>query len=238
MRGGKSREVETEMRKPSSRSVKEEEIRKELQGFREKALELGASAAEIIPTSDVVVEERVWMKCLVPRCAALRDGGSPYCPPHTPHPDFMRKVFSQYDWAILFKTDVKPLEDYIPTSEVRAKEMLSQRRQPQEGPGFHEKTWEILGRLESYVQSKGYALAMGFSAGSCKHYLCHGAPCGVFQNGNCRFPFRARPSMEAVGIDVFDLVNKVGWDIYMIRSVEPDLSVIPCAISVGIVLIY
>jgi predicted metal-binding protein len=228
--------LEKETRRLSSRLVKEEEIHKDLQGFREKALALGASAAEIIPTSHIVVEERVWMKCLVPRCAALRDGGSPYCPPHTPHPDFMRKVFSQYDWAILFKTDIKPLEDYIPTSEAHAKELLS-KGGTQGGRGFHEKTWEILGQLESYAQSKGYDLAMGFSGGSCKHNLCHGAPCGVFQNGNCRFPFRARPSMEAVGIDVFGLASKVGWDIYMIRSVEPDLSVIPCAISVGIVLI-
>lgn len=233
----KVRKVEKETRRSSSRLVKEEEIRRDLQEFREKALAWGASAAEVIPTSHVVVEERVWMKCLVPRCAALRDGGSPYCPPHTPHPDFMRKVFSQYDWAILFKTDVEPLEDYIPTSEIRAKEMLSQRRDPQGVRGFHEKTWEILSRLESYAQSKSYALAMGFSAGSCKHNLCHGAPCGVVQSGNCRFPFRARPSMEGVGIDVFDLANKVGWDVYMIRSVEPDLDVIPCAISVGMVLI-
>ena len=160
--------VGKQTRKPSSRKVKEEDIRKELQGFKEKALELGASAAEVIPTSYVVVEERVWMKCLVPRCFGIRDGGSPYCPPHTPHPDFMRKVFSQYHWAVLFKRDVEPLGDYIPTSKTRAKEMLSQQGRPQGGQRFHEKTWEILGQLESYVQSKGYDLAMGFSGGNCK----------------------------------------------------------------------
>ena len=44
--------------------------------------------------------------------------------------------------------------------------------------------------------------------------------------------------MEAVGIDVFDLCQKVGWDAYMIRTVEPDLSVIPAGVSVGIVFIY
>jgi predicted metal-binding protein len=229
-------EVEEQTRKPSSRILREEDVRKDLQGFRGKALELGASAAEVIPATYVVVEERVWMKCLVPRCGALRDGGSPYCPPHTPHPDFMRKVFSQYKWTVLFKTDVKPLEDYIPTSEARAKEMRSQQSQPQ-GRGFHEKTWEILCRLESYAQSKGYDLAMGFGASSCKLNLCHGAPCGVFQDGSCRFPLRARPAMEGVGIDVFDLASKVGWDAYMIRNVEPDLRVIPCGISVGIVFV-
>ena len=231
-------EVHKESRRPSCRTVRDEDLHKDLERFRAKALELGASAAEVIPTSYVVVEERVWMKCLVPRCFGIRDGGSPYCPPHTPHPDFMRKVFSQYHWAVLFKRDVEPLGDYIPTSKTRAEEMLSQRGRPKGGQRFHEKTWEIVGQLESYAQSEGYDLAMGFSGGNCKFNLCHGATCGVIENGNCRFPLQARPSMEAVGIDVFDLATKVGWDIYMIRSVEPELNVIPCAVSIGIVFIY
>ena len=54
----------------------------------------------------------------------------------------------------------------------------------------------------------------------------------------CRFPSLARPSMEAVGIDVFGLATKVGWDAYMIRCIEPNLSEIPSAMSVGIVFIY
>ncbi len=54
-------------RKPSSRTVKEEELRKDLERFKEKALEFGASAAAVIPASQVIVEERVRMKCLVPR---------------------------------------------------------------------------------------------------------------------------------------------------------------------------
>ena len=228
--------VRKTMRKPSSREVKEEELHKDLDRFREKALELGASAAEIIPASYVVVEERVWMKCLVPRCPLMQDSGSPYCPPHTPQPDFMRKVFSQYQWAVLFKRDVAPLQDFIYT-ESMSKAREEKVRAKLKGVGFHGKTHEIVGRLESYVQSEGYYLAMGFTGGACRANLCHGAPCTVFETGNCRFPLRSRPSMEAVGIDVFDLASKVGWDIYMIKSVETDLSVIPRANSIGIVFI-
>ena len=231
----KAIKVQKQTRKPSFRGAKEEDIRRDMERFREKALELGASAAEAIPASYVVVEERVRMKCLVPRCRALRDGGTPYCPPHTPEPDFMRKVFSQYRWAVLFKEDITPLADYIPTSEAQRRETRppSERRQ-----GFHEKTLDIVDWLESHAQSEGYDLALGFSGGSCKSNLCHGVPCAVFQNGSCRFPLRARPSMEAVGIDVFGLASKVGWDMYMIRSIEPDLDTIPCGSSVGIVFIY
>ena len=228
-------EVQKQTRKASTRTAKEEDVLKDLERFREKALEFGADAAEVIPASHVVVDERVWMKCLVPRCVGLQNGGSPYCPPHTPQPDFMRKVFSQYRWAVLFKRNVEPLENYIPTPQTRPEEIRSQM--VGEG-GFHGKTHQIVDLLESYAQSEGYDLAMGFTGGTCRINLCHGAPCAVFQDGSCRFPLRARPSMEAVGIDVIDLAIKVGWDVYMIRLREPDLSVIPRGISVGIVLIY
>jgi hypothetical protein len=43
--------------------------------------------------------------------------------------------------------------------------------------------------------------------------------------------------MEGVGIDVYNLATKVGWDIYpiAIRDVDPDS--VGCAISVGMVLV-
>ena len=222
-------------RKPSLRTAKYEELRQDLLDFQEKALEFGASAAEVIPASHVVVQERVWMKCLVPRCDEA--GLSPYCPPNTPQPDFMRKVFSQYQWAVVFKRDLEPIEDYVPLSETHHKE-LSQLWQKAGGDFFHGKTGEIAGRLESYAQSKGYDLAMGFGIGRCRAAYCGQAPCAVLQGNACRHPLRSRPAPEAVGIDVFDLASKVGWDVYMIRRIEPNLNEIPCAMSVGIVFIY
>ncbi|MDH5696294.1 MAG: DUF2284 domain-containing protein [Dehalococcoidia bacterium] len=224
--------VKQKTRKPSSRAVKEEKLHHDLERFRQKALEFGASAAEVIPASHVVVQERVWLKCLVPRCHMA--GTSPYCPPNTPQPEFMRKVISQYRWAVLLKRDVRPLEDYVATSRAQQKEKPGLAI----GKGFHTKTHEIVGRLEVYAQTEGYDLAMGFACGTCRINLCQGAPCSFIEKGECRFSQRARPSMEGVGIDVFDLCNKVGWDAYMIRNIEPDLSVIPSAVSVGIVFIY
>ena len=218
-------------RKPSSRTVKKEELRRDLERFKQKALEFGASAAEVIPASSVVVQERVWLKCLVPLCHMA--GTTPHCPPNTPQPDFVRKALSQYQWAVLFKRDAKPLEDYIATSVAQQKE-----RGLALGKSFHMKTYEIVGRLEGYAQTEGYDLAMGFACGSCRINLCNGAPCAFIEKGDCRFSSRSRPSMEGVGIDVFDLCQKVGWDAYMVCGVEPDLGVIPSAASVGIVFIY
>ncbi len=227
--------VKKQTRKPSSRTVKDEVVRKDMERFKEKVVELGASAAEVIPASYVLVEERVRMKCLVPRCGALRDGGTPYCPPNTPEPDFMRKVFSQYRWAVMFKRDIPNVADYTVVSDAVRKERLAN---PVTREGFHEKTHDLVNQLESYVQSQGYDMALGFAGGSCKGNLCHGVKCGVILNGSCRFPLRARPSLEGVGIDVFDLANKVGWNTYMMRGVEPEPETIPCGTSIGIVFVY
>jgi hypothetical protein len=43
--------------------------------------------------------------------------------------------------------------------------------------------------------------------------------------------------MEGVGIDVFGLVTKVGWDVYPIAVRDVDPESVGCAISVGIVFI-
>lgn len=226
-------EISKQIRRPSSRTVKKGILKKDLISFREKALELGASAAQVIPSSYVVVQERVWMKCLVPRCPTA--GLTPHCPPNSPQPDFMRKVFNQYQWALLFKRNLEPVEDYVELSETRSSEP---RNRVQKRMNFHKKTWEISGRLESYAQSRGYDLAMAYSAGCCKFSLCGGQPCALSQNEPCRNPFRARPSMEGVGIDVFGLAEKVGWTTYMIRRVEREPNEIPYAVSVGILFIY
>ncbi len=221
----------TEVRRASSRTANAIHLEDDLCRFREMAIELGSSAAEIVPVSLVVVQERVWMKCLVPRCPMA--GRTPHCPPNTPQPEFMRKVFSQYQKALVFRRDLKPVADYTRISETQDAPTGGHRRRP-----FHKQTWEILGQLESHIQSKGYDLAMGFGGGCCNSNLCEMAPCAVSQDQACRHPLRARPSMEAVGIDVFDLASKLGWDAYMIRRVEPNPEEIPSGISVGLILVY
>jgi predicted metal-binding protein len=65
----------------------------------------------------------------------------------------------------------------------------------------------------------GYYLAVGFGAGSCKHTLCsQQESCAALEGKKCRFTLRARPSMEAVGIDVYKMAAEAGWEIYPIGS--------------------
>ena len=207
-----------------SAQVTEEILKADLERYKQKVLELGASQAEVIPAQWVQVDERVRLKCLVPRC--YNYGQCVYCPPYTPEPEFMRQAFNRFSWAVLFRSDVIPVEDVADVS----------RYIPNAVKHFRE-TSELAGKIEILAFADGYYLAMGFAGGSCRDNLCNGMLCQVLDSGLCRFPFRARPSMEAVGIDVYGLVAKVGWEIYPIyNGVDPKL--VPCASSVGVVFIH
>jgi len=217
--------IKTTTARPLGRVLNDEEVQADLERYRQTAMELGASAAAIIPASKVVVDERVRLKCSVPRC--LRAGETPNCPPYAPDLELVRKALGRFSWAVLIKYDVQPLADYAPGS---GKTKEAKRRVL----SFHQKSGEIVTALERQAYKDGHHLAMAFGGGSCKDYLCQGMLCQYLDSGRCRFPHRARPAMEAVGIDVIDLVNKVGWDSYALLD---DLSHVPCAITVGIVFV-
>ena len=203
--------------------VSDKTLRGDLEYFRQKALEFGASMAEIIPASWIQIDERVRLKCAIPLCPYYNK--SIHCPPHAPSIELMRKAVERYSHAILFALDVIPAECF------------SDRSKKQEAAKWSKKAFEIVGRLETLAFGRGYYLAMGYGQASCKKALCGQETCLVLQGGKCPYPLKARPSMEAVGMDVFGLVTKVGWDIYPIyRSVNPDD--VPRALSVGIVFIH
>ena len=207
------------------RTVSEETLKADLESYRQLALEAGASAAVIIPASFVSVDARVRLKCVVPRC--LRAGETPNCPPYAPDLELVRQALSRFSWAVLLKCDIAPIEDYVP-----GKGGGKGQRQTL---SFHQKILEAVYKLERQAYKDGYHLAMGFGGGSCKDYLCKGVICQFLDSGRCRFPHRARPAMEAMGIDVIELISKAGWEAYALLD---DLSLVPCAISVGIVFIY
>jgi len=206
--------------------VSEETLSADLERYRQLAQESGASEVAIIPASHISVDERVRLKCVVPRC--LRAGETPYCPPYAPALDLVRRALGQFSWAVLLRCDVEPMEDYAPR---RGGTKAEQRRTL----SFHRKSNDVVNKLERQAYKDGYHLAMGLGGGSCKDFLCEGLTCQFLDSGRCRFPHRTRPAMEAMGIDVVKLVNRVGWKMYPLLD---DLSLVPCAISVGIVFVY
>jgi len=70
---------------------------------------------------------------------------------------------------------------------------------------------EIVVKLEREIFLEGYYKAFGLGAGPC--YLCK--KCNF---NECRHPYKARPSMEACGIDVFRTVRKNGFTIEVLKD--------------------
>ena len=68
--------------------------------------------------------------------------------------------------------------------------------------------------LERELFLGGYYKAFGMASGPCR--LC--AECDPDEP--CEHPDRARPAMEACGIDVFATVRAAGWKIEVVRSEE------------------
>ena len=72
---------------------------------------------------------------------------------------------------------------------------------------------DIGAELELRIFLAGYYKAFGFGAGPCN--LCR--DCNLER---CRHPEKARPAMEAAGIDVFQTARKAGFPIKVVNSSE------------------
>jgi predicted metal-binding protein len=215
-KGGPSRKI--------SLQIPDDILRRDLETIKQEAFELGASMAEIIPAEWAEIDERVRLKCSVPLCPYYNK--NLYCPPQGPSLDLMRKAIGRYVWALLFALDVIPPEEFADRS-IEREAVLKWAR----------KCLEITGRIETLAFGRGYYLAMGFGQYSCLRILCGQERCLILEGGKCPFPLQSRPSMESVGIDVYRLATRAGWEIYPIyRSVDP--KAVPRALSVGIVFIY
>jgi len=205
-------------------NIPEKKLLENLTDFKNKTVEWGASMAEVISADWVQADERVRLKCSIPLCPYYNH--CIHCPPHTPSPEVMQKIIAQYRYAILLALDVDPVSHFAGSKQER-----------RDSASWSKKCLEVVGSLETLAFHSGYYLAMGFGQASCKKALCGQKRCLVLDGGQCPYPLKARPSMEAVGIDVYGLVTRVGWDIYPIsRSVIPEN--VPRALSVGIVFIH
>ena len=195
----------------------------DLQLYQAKALELGATRAKIIKTSEIPVDERVTLKCQIPRCFGYGTGAN--CPPNTIKPAELREILAKYQWAILF---VKEAPSPV---IVRDKATIKER------VAVYQEVYRIVSEIESLAFYDGHYLAFGLGAGSCRHTFCgQAADCAALKGEKCRFSLRSRPSLEAVGIDVFKMVAAAGWPIYPIgSSAKPDEA--PFGLLAGVIVI-
>jgi predicted metal-binding protein len=181
------------------------QIPQDLEKYRQKALEMGATQAKLIPVQEIPVDDRVPLKCQIPRCFGY--GAGAHCPPHTLKPAELREALQHYQWAVLFIKEVPP--EVIVRDKATIKERVA----------AYQEVFKIVSELESMAFYDGHYLAFGLGAGSCRHTFCgQQEDCQALEGKRCRFSLLARPSMEAVGIDVYKMVAGAGWDIYPIGS--------------------
>jgi len=201
----------------------EAEVQENLVRYRDKVLEMGASHAAIVPVDQIPVDDRVTLKCRVPRCFGY--GVSAHCPPHAMKPSELREYLEKYRWSVFFTKDVPP--EVIVRDKATIKERVA----------AYQDVYKIVSEIESMAFYDGHYLAFGFGAGSCRHTFCgQEKTCQAMQGERCRFSLLARSSMEAVGIDVYRMIASHGWDIYPIGSAAKPGSM-PKGTLAGIVIV-
>jgi predicted metal-binding protein len=166
----------------------------------------GASDAKTVSTTDVTVDESLTHLCRDSGCENY--GLAVNCPPHVSGPAGFKDLLKDYSLAVVFKIDV-------PTETLLSKDNLKMFRSLQ----------TIAAAIEKAAVKSGYSRSKGFAGGSCKRLFCQDHPdCRVLsENGDCRHPHVARPSMSGFGINVSQLMASAGWQMDRItRKTDPE----------------
>jgi predicted metal-binding protein len=173
----------------------------ELRKYMGSALSMGITNAKIIDTKDVVVANWVRLKCQY-GCGGY--GKRLTCPPYSPMPDYTKNMIKEYSLALLMQ-----IEDIPPEKEMKVSRKLK----------------KIVAELEREIFLDGYYKAFGVTSGPCR--LCR--TCNTEKP--CKYPYQARPSMEACGIDVYQTVRNVGFKLEVVRTEDS------CCTHNGLILI-
>ncbi|MEE9324447.1 MAG: DUF2284 domain-containing protein [Dehalococcoidia bacterium] len=184
----------------------------DLRALTDLAIEYGANKAIAIKAEQVVVDERVTMKCKLPPCEWY--GHNLMCPPHSPAATEFREYLKRYHHGILFQVEGVATDDLKSLVQVkdewycrlfRNNDFIQARRDTFTPLWF--RLHGVSMKLEREAVKRGYYLSLGLVAGECR--LCETCDTSL----PCKRPYEARPSMEACGIDVVRTAKNVDWRI-------------------------
>jgi predicted metal-binding protein len=194
----------------NAQTVPKEKNSSEFDFLIKSALDLGAVKAKIIPASEIVVEDRVVLKC---RVGCHMYGQKLVCPPFTPTVDEFRKMLKEYKYALLakFKANAEAAED-VGRSLLRNEFDPATPKELREQALKFWSDWNADKRrlhlaaleLEKAAFNRGYTLAVAFTAGSC--VLCE--KCNV--KSVCVHPTMARYPEHALGVNMKKTAEKAG----------------------------
>ncbi|OGS56914.1 MAG: hypothetical protein A3K60_01855 [Euryarchaeota archaeon RBG_19FT_COMBO_56_21] len=172
-----------------------------------EAKKRGASRAKIVPASIIVLDERVRLKCSVPLCDNY--GRHLLCPPNVMPMDQFRRTLKSFKHALLLQ--IESDYDSLDKSTKHLDADLCTNLEKATGTrGFERKLTQLVEEMEALAFKKGFYLAAGLGGSEC--ILCETCV-GQGSEEPCRHPFRARPSMQALGIDVIRTCESAGMPI-------------------------
>jgi len=165
-----------------------------LQELVDLAITAGATRAAVISTDDISAEKKLAKLCRDPKCENY--GLSQSCPPYVSGPDGFKKYLKGKNHALVVRID---LSSAVLFSEQRTEIMRL----------LH----EIVAHVEKSAIEMGFSDSSAFAGSSCKKIFCREYQnCNALSDdGECRHPETARPSMSGYGINVSKLMTAAGW---------------------------
>ncbi|MCD8198998.1 MAG: DUF2284 domain-containing protein [Phascolarctobacterium sp.] len=177
-------------------------LERDLDILSSKATGAGASAAKIVEVAKIRTGAWTRMKC---QYGCPNYGATLCCPPYTPDYAAMQQFLSEYAWGILIEYTValseEDFKNYKKIDSRMGKDLL-----------------DILLTVEREAFFQNHYRSFALKAGRCT--LCE--KCNLVK---CVNPTKARPSLEACGIDVFALANDNGFPMKTITGPISELKV-------------
>jgi len=152
------------------------------------------SRAKLLHAKDIVIDDRVRFQCSFSGCRNY--GKKLMCPPNTPTVDEFRKIIDRYYMGLIVQveSDIIDKDNWEP-----------------EVAQFALRLHDIIYRLEKRAFAFGFPFAAGLIGGSCK--LCKECAGDKDPNATCVNREKARPSLEAMGIDVITTCKRAGMEV-------------------------
>jgi predicted metal-binding protein len=165
---------------------------KSLERYCQKAMAQGATHALLTTPQRIITAPWVLWKC---QFGCANYGQMYCCPPQTPAAEETRRTLDSYSRLILFH--------------------LQWTKSVQSGTEI-KKYLENVMALEKELFFEGFYKAFALLSGPC--ILCKA--CAMREGHPCNFRDKARPSMEACGIDVYGTALEHGLPIHTLRAKE------------------
>jgi len=128
------------------------------------------------------------------RCQYLchSEGKSKSCPPHSPTHEDTIKILEEYRFGLMLRREIAP----------------GAEGDPAEWAAFHASLLQAEG--ESF--RRGYSKAFALGVGNCIYQHLSDA------TRPCDFPGKSRPTLEAIGVNLTETLDILGWDAYLVRK--------------------